>query len=103
MSGTYEDVKGRLKDLWKGKTLTPEEKIDVLEKIYCASLIQLAEKISARKMSGTGALTSILERTRLEIADLRSTHILGDNRYTNILSFNLETGKICDPRPVSES
>jgi hypothetical protein len=92
-----------LKDLWKGRILTPEEKIDILEKIYCASLIQLAEKISTRTMSGTGALTCVLDRTRLEIADLRSVHILGDNRYSNILSFSLETGKICDPRPVSES
>ena len=73
----YNDINARIAELVsarnrKGKPLlTTEERVQMLEELYDASLCYLTQCIIAGSMKGTGALTTILERARLEAQDLK--------------------------------
>ena len=74
----YDDLKKRIVYLAEqrnraGKAqLTCDERIHMLDDLYDASLFMLTQLVTNGQLKGSMALLSILERTRLEIRDLRT-------------------------------
>lgn len=94
MSGKYEQYKNRISKMGAGDDpLSPEQRIEILNQIYDGALFWLAECVITKSAKGTGAVTSILERARLEMNDLSRSGDLDESRYNNIIRYNLVTGK----------
>jgi len=68
------------RDRTNKKPLANKKRILYLNRIYDAAVIYMLQCVTAGTVKGTMALCSILERTRLEMADLERTASLhGEN------------------------
>jgi len=74
------DIKNRIKELSNERmrhnkaVLTTQQRLDQLGRIYDACLFLLEESVLLKSMKGTGTLTMLLERCRIEATELGATN-----------------------------
>jgi hypothetical protein len=85
----------KLKDLRNRankRNLTTEERIDVLQQIYDGSLISVQSAILMGEYKGTAALSTVMERIRMELSQVKetTTHAGKDEEHNHTMKYEYE-------------
>ena len=74
------------------RNMTTEERVEVLQQIYDGSLISVQSAILSGELKGTAAMSTVMERIRLELAEVKSftTHTGKEKEVQHTMSYEYE-------------